>query len=274
MPLARILFVDDESSIRATFPQILRHEGFDVTVAACVPEALDFISHNTFEVLISDLNIGEPGDGFTVVSAMRRTQPDAITFIMTGYPDFESALRAIRSQVDDYIVKPADVRSIVEAIRQRLSGGPNAHAPSPTRRASDVLRERIEIIVREWLEQVEEHPELSTIGMSLQQRTDHVPALVLELADRVDSERDTPSMSAIQAASSHGRQRYRQGYTIPLIVAEGRLLQRVVSSNLQANLLSIDISTLIGDLIQIGESLTAELEESIRSFQHEERLAA
>jgi hypothetical protein len=59
-----------------------------------------------------------------------------------------------------------------------------------------------------------------------------------------------------------------------LIVAEARLLQRVLTATLQANLLSIDISTLIGDVIQLGESLTAELEESIRGFQQEERRAA
>jgi hypothetical protein len=81
-------------------------------------------------------------------------------------------------------------------------------------------------------------------------------------------------MNALQDALLHGKLRYRQGYTIPLMVAEGRLLQRVMSANLQANLLAIDISTLIGDLIQIGESLAAELEESIRGFQQEERMAA
>lgn len=273
-PPARILFVDDEATIRATFPEVLRHQGFEVTVAASVAEALDCVTQKTFDVLISDLNIGEPGDGFTVVSAMRRTQPNAITFILTGYPDFESALRAIRSQVDDYVVKPADIASLVETIQHRLSNGLSRHVPLPTRRASTILRERIESIIQGWLEQVDKHSDLSAVKLSRQERIDHLPDLVRELADRIDSERDGPTMSAIQAASFHGEQRYHQGYAIPLIVAEARLLQQVVSATLRANLLSIDISTLIGDLIQIGESLTAELEESIRSFQQQERLDA
>ena len=91
-----ILFVDDEPSIRTTLPAILSSFGFSVTSAATVPEALNLITTRQFDVLISDLNIGNPADGFTVVSAMRRTQPDAITFILTGYPAFESALEAIR----------------------------------------------------------------------------------------------------------------------------------------------------------------------------------
>ena len=54
--------------------------------------------------LLTDLNIGGPADGFILVSAMRRVQCKAATFILTGYPDFQTALEAIRKQVDDYFV--------------------------------------------------------------------------------------------------------------------------------------------------------------------------
>lgn len=117
----KILFVDDEPGIRLTLPAILEGAGFQVVVAATVPEALSIIGTQKFDVLISDLNIGNPGDGFTVVSAMRRTQPDAVTFILTGYPAFETALEAIRQQVDDYLVKPADVEELVNNIRAKLN---------------------------------------------------------------------------------------------------------------------------------------------------------
>src|SRR5947199_5483362 len=71
----KILFVDDEDSIRLTLPPLLQSYGFEVTAAATVAEALGLISQHKFDVLISDLNIGHPGDGFTVVSAMRSHQP-------------------------------------------------------------------------------------------------------------------------------------------------------------------------------------------------------
>src|SRR5579864_666667 len=96
----RMLFVDDEASIRYTLPAILENEGFHVSVASSVAEALQAIQSDQFDILLADLNIGQPGDGFTVVGAMRRIQPAAATFILTGYPDFESALLAIRNQVD------------------------------------------------------------------------------------------------------------------------------------------------------------------------------
>ena len=97
----RILFADDEPGIRMTLPLILEQEGFEVSMAATVAEALAYINRDSFDVLLADLNIGEKGDGFTLISAMRRVQPSAVTLILTGYPDFATALEAIRNQVDD-----------------------------------------------------------------------------------------------------------------------------------------------------------------------------
>src|SRR5215471_4298862 len=118
----KILFVDDEPAIRATLPAILDRAGFMVTAAATVSEALHLVATQKFDVLIADLNIGQPSDGFTVVSAMRRTQPKVPTFILTGYPAFETALEAIRQQVDDYLVKPADIEELVGKIKSKLDG--------------------------------------------------------------------------------------------------------------------------------------------------------
>ena len=47
-----------------------------------------------------------PGDGFTVVSAMRHSQPDAVTLLVSGYPDTQGAMAAILLEADEIIVKP------------------------------------------------------------------------------------------------------------------------------------------------------------------------
>src|SRR5207249_10611473 len=90
-----ILFVDDEDSIRLTLPPLLQCYGFEVTSAATVAEAVGLITLHKFDVLISHLNIGHPGDGFTVVSAMRSRQPIVLRFILSAYPAFESTLEVI-----------------------------------------------------------------------------------------------------------------------------------------------------------------------------------
>lgn len=116
----RILFVDDEPSIRLTLPSVLELHGFEVKSAASVAEALTEITSSQFDVLISDLNVAEAGDGFRVVRAMRERQPGCVTVILTGYPAFESAVEAIHCQVDDYVVKPVDVDTLVSTLRDRL----------------------------------------------------------------------------------------------------------------------------------------------------------
>lgn len=264
----RVLFVDDEPTIRVTLQAILQREGFDVTVAATVPEALDYIAKQRFDALLADMNIGEPGDGFTVISAMRRCQPETATIVLTGYPDFESALKAIRSQVDDYLTKPADVKLVVSAIRENIQK-PRRFSPIQSKRVSTVLREQANHIIEEWLAATTGSEELSRIPLSNRERIDHLPAILAELADQVDSERFVAGEEALEAARAHGIQRRKQGFNASNIVAESRLLHMIVSATLQQHLLSIDMSTLFSDLMQFGESLHQQLEESIRAFDEE-----
>ena len=117
----RLLFVDDEPSIRLTLPPVLEDHGFSVTPAESVETAVHRIERSRFDVLLSDLNIGKEGDGFQVVSAMKKRDPRCVTIILTGYPAFESAVLAIRHQVDDYVVKPADIDVLVSTINRKLS---------------------------------------------------------------------------------------------------------------------------------------------------------
>jgi ActR/RegA family two-component response regulator len=270
----RVLFVDDEAGIRNTLKPILEQHGFEVTVAATVPEALEQMNHANFDVLLSDLNIGQPGDGFTVVSAMRRVQPQAATFILTGYPDFDTALQAIRSQVDDYLLKPTDVPTLIHTIQSRLENRKHVPPDRPIKRVSHLMEESSGEITREWLRLVKRHPELGAIRISDKDRIDHLPALIKEMANRVDAASEITTDEAKALAGAHGRQRAAQGYTIPLVVIEMRLLQHVLSAVLQHNLIRMDLSTVIGDMMLVGESLQEQLEFSIRGFQQGAREAA
>jgi DNA-binding NtrC family response regulator len=120
MEPVRILFVDDEPGILITMPEILWQHGFSVTAVGTVNKALAEITSAQFDVLISDLNFDHPADGFIVVSAMRRMQPKCVTLILTGYSGFETALEALRNQVDDYLIKPAEIPILVSLINEKL----------------------------------------------------------------------------------------------------------------------------------------------------------
>jgi DNA-binding response OmpR family regulator len=259
----RILFVDDEENIRLMLGKVLERNGFAVTSVGSVPEALKFITEQAFDLLIADLNVGSPGDGFTVVSAMRRTHPQAVTFILTGYPAFDTALEAIRLQVDDYVTKPTDIDALIEKINSKLSGHPSGHYIQP-RRLTEVLSQHLASITADWISQCHSDSELSRIPLSDLERSDHVPrviqqALGIALGDRL-------SEATTSAAREHGIVRRKQGYTVPLLIRETRLLDETISRCIQANLLAIDISHLISDLVAVNQTIQIQLEHSVAAF--------
>ena len=265
MPKARVLFVDDEPNIRLTLPAILHMHDFEVVAVATVSEALAVIPTQPFDVLIADLNIGQPGDGFTVVSAMRRTQPDAITLIITGYPAFETALAAIREQVDDYVVKPADVDRLVRNIEDKLSGR-KPQRPMVLKRVAQVLRESGQEVIEAFLRRSRQSEELAAMPVSDEERTDHIPELLAEIITRLESRRSEATAKATKAAQKHGRTRKKQGFTIPLLYEEGRILRRSIYEAVQNNLLGVNLSYLVPDLIEVSDSLDIQLTESVKAF--------
>lgn len=263
----RVLFVDDEPSIRMTLSAILERAGFQVTMAATVPEALDHMGKEKFDLLLSDLNIGQPGDGFTVISAMRRSQPEVATIILTDFPDFDTAMQALRSQVDDYLTKPADVKKLLSVLNENLRK-PKRHTPVQVKRVSTVLRENANQIVESWFTAATQDREISRVSLSKRDCIDHLPAILAELAERVDSNRSEGGMKR-ERPRAHGQERRHQGYTARQLVAEARILHNIVSNTVQEHLLSIDMSTLTSDLMQFGESLHEQLEASIQAFDEE-----
>lgn len=262
----RLLFVDDEAGLRLTLPEILKSHGFDVRVAASVAEALAEITTQSFDVLISDLNIGQPGDGFTVVSAMRRTQPDCVNFIVTGFPAFESALAALQSQVDDYLVKPARIDQLVNLIQEKLRlRQPHCHVPPM--RLSALLRSNLDEIRATVLWRMKADPELAAIEISDEERVRHLPIYVEEIAGRLDlMEPDEPAVIVLKSGPAYGAQRQAVGYEISMLVTETTILDEVVYDIVRSHLLLLDTSYLVLDLKRFNVALQLQLKQSIRAF--------
>ena len=124
--MARVLLAEDDDAVRDMLRAALERCGFDVVAVAGVRDALRCIATERFDVLLSDLHMPHAGDGFTVVSAMRHTHPDAVTIVLSGYPEIEEALAAIRSQADEVLVKPIGIDSLREIIHKRLAA-PRLH---------------------------------------------------------------------------------------------------------------------------------------------------
>jgi len=266
----RILFVDDEASIRLTLPPVLEKEGFEVRVAGSVAEALVEINSYQFDVLLTDLNIGEEGDGFLVVSAMRHLQPNCLNLILTGYPAFETALQAIHNQVDDYLVKPADVESLITTMQEKLLLRASQPAAGPKRLAA-ILKENSSEITRRMLEAMKRDRKLSGVPLSDEERVDYLPKLLNALIELLERERDEPSAAELRVANEHGKRRKKQGCPIPTVIKDFDLLHQPVYDLIQNNLMGMDVTELISDLKRLQRNLHALLEKSLEVYASDKR---
>jgi ActR/RegA family two-component response regulator len=241
----RILFVDDETSIRLTLPPVLEQAGFEVQVAETVSDAMFEINSHPFDVLISDLNIGEEGDGFLVTSAMRQVQPDCITFILTGYPAFETALQAIHGQVDDYLVKPVEIEALIRTVRDKL-----AHSPAVRFRYKELaslLKENIDTLapnVNKTRTQKAHTPE---------QAFGQFTGTLIEVLEKKNSSLDRDTL---RAATRFGRLRKRQGFSATRLAAEFSSFQENIYALIQNNLQVMNTGLLLPDLRRLNSSMS------------------
>jgi DNA-binding NtrC family response regulator len=103
--MLRVLLAEDDDAVRSMLEAALERDGFEVVAVANVRDALRYIATEKFDALLSDLHMPRAGDGFTVISAMRHTHPQAVTVMLSGYPAIDEALSAIRCQADEVLMK-------------------------------------------------------------------------------------------------------------------------------------------------------------------------
>jgi DNA-binding response OmpR family regulator len=264
----RVLLVDDDHAVREMMNATLERKGFQVVAVATVTEALKLITTETFDVLITDLHMPNPGDGFTVVSAMRHSQPNALTLLVSGYPDVQSAMAAILLEADEIIVKPFEAGQLVEIVRNKLVTRKPA-ARTPKERVAAILERCISQIVDEWLVRVKKHKELNHVSLSDKERTGYLPKLIEDLIVRLrapntpGAESDSPSSAA---AIAHGQMRRLQGYTAGMLVHDSRILQVTIFGTLQSNLSALDFSLLLPDVMTIADEVDSQLTQTMDSF--------
>jgi DNA-binding NtrC family response regulator len=120
MVAIKILLVEDDETQNAIMRTLLEHEGFDITVAGSVAEALKLISSERYDVLLSDLHMPGAADGLTVISHLN---PNAIVILLTGFPEMDVAARAILPQADKIMIKGTDLTELLGSIKRRIAKG-------------------------------------------------------------------------------------------------------------------------------------------------------
>ena len=263
--LPKILLVDDSEILRQSLKMVLEHHKFHVTAAANVAEAIHLIDTQSFDVLLSDLHMPGAGDGFTVVSAMRHKHPEAITLLFTGFPALKEAMDAILLQADEILVKPMPIPELVKLIRDRLEKRGKRHA-SNIERVASILEREAPATIANWLSRVERDNELTVITLSAAQRSGYLTQLLEEIVHRLRVPRSLGTKQISECAVEHGRVRRTQGYSIPMIIEESRMLQVSIFHTLQNNLSVVDFSLLLIDVMAVADEVDSQLKQTVQSF--------
>jgi ActR/RegA family two-component response regulator len=165
--LPKILLVDNNSTTHDSICRALRENGLSVISALNVRDAFDLIGDQTFDVLLSDLHLADSNSGMCVVSAMRRSNPSSVAFLLSGSPEVASA---VLLQANEMLVKPMGVYGVVQTIRERL--GQRLTAATKPQNLATVLEEGTESTIKAWLQAVDAEPET----ISIQLGTDALPS--------------------------------------------------------------------------------------------------
>jgi DNA-binding NtrC family response regulator len=102
-----ILLVDDDPIITKGTGDDLEEKGYEVTTADSGEKAIELIENATFDLVITDLVMG-PINGIGVLERTKEIRPETMVIILTGFGDMATAIEALRSDADDYILKPCE----------------------------------------------------------------------------------------------------------------------------------------------------------------------
>jgi len=268
----RVLLVDDDKDVLDMMQVALESRQFKVTPVAGVADALRCINTHTFDVLVTDQRMPGEADGFTLVSAMRSAQPDALTVVTSGNPDKQAAMAAIVLQADEIWEKPLDVSALGELIHKRVSSRKGS-----TRKTRDtvtaILERQATSIIADWLRRLKQDEILGRVQLDDSDRIAHLPRLMQDLVDRLRVAQMPPNKHAriSQSAAEHGMLRYSQGYSVEMIVDESRLLQVSIFHELHNNLNRLDLSTLLIDVMTIADEVDSQLKQSIGGYLNHAR---
>jgi DNA-binding response OmpR family regulator len=117
---ARLLIVDDERTTRLSLSEIFTLRGATTSTAADGAEALELLQHGEFDLIVLDLKMPGIG-GLQVLEYVQEHSPGTVCVLLTAHATIDSAIYALRRGAFDYILKPAQPKTIIEVVERGLA---------------------------------------------------------------------------------------------------------------------------------------------------------
>jgi DNA-binding NtrC family response regulator len=133
-----ILVVDDDAVARQLLAEALRKEGYDVEVAPGGAEAIALGRTRRFDVVLTDIKMGEV-DGLAVLREFRQRSPETAIVLLTAFGSMDGAIEAIKQGAYDYLAKPFKKEEVKLVVRRSLE---HSRLVRENARIREELRER------------------------------------------------------------------------------------------------------------------------------------
>ncbi len=111
-----VLVVDDEENFLTLLDWFLTQQGYDVTTAVNVDDALDMVRGRRFDIALLDIKLGD-GDGLNLLEQVITYLPHLKVIMMTAYPTMASLKQAFSKGAMRYLTKPVDLQELTEALK-------------------------------------------------------------------------------------------------------------------------------------------------------------
>jgi EAL domain-containing protein (putative c-di-GMP-specific phosphodiesterase class I) len=118
----RVLVVDDEADVRAMVARALAIAGYEVVTAADGREAVEALQATPVDAVVSDVAMPELS-GIDLLRAIRKRDADVPVILVTGSPNMETAIDAVKLGALQYLIKPVDMNELKLALQRAVRLG-------------------------------------------------------------------------------------------------------------------------------------------------------
>lgn len=125
----RILLVDDQKSLRHSLSLMLQGAGFETGEAESGEEALSLLTHQQYDLVITDLRM-DGMSGVDLLREIKRDKPALPVILITAHGSIDSAVDAMRLGAFDYLTKPFREQDILEKIHDSQAIPASVTAPN------------------------------------------------------------------------------------------------------------------------------------------------
>ena len=143
MEKGTILIVDDNKGVLASLELLLETEFSEIKTAHHPNQIISIINTSPIDVIILDMNfsagINNGNEGLYWLKRIREIAPALPVVMLTAYGDVELAVKALKNDATDFLLKPWDNRTLVRKIKDAFGSGKKRKNRIPDRNKSPMI---------------------------------------------------------------------------------------------------------------------------------------